>query len=259
MNNSGAILVASAFFLAGCGAEGDRIVEQIVEHSYKIEPNTRVSIHNLDGSIHIYGAQTDELKLQAIKKAYSADRLDKISVDVAVQPGAVSIRTKCPAKPRWGLSDRSGTVDYIIVLPNSCSISELELGTGEVLVEGMRGETVHARLANGRMFGHNCFGDLHLAVTNGGLDIAYGWWEYRKLSIDAEIANGNARAFIPGDASFHLLATSTNGNVANEFSEKQDRHRDGVDKIDIRIGGQPEVDLKIHATNGSIKIAEANL
>jgi Putative adhesin len=259
MNRAGAVSCAFVLLLAGCGANGVGIVEQIVEHSYKIELNARLSIHNLDGSIHIYGANAAEIKVQAIKKAYSADRLDKISVEVTVEPGVVAIETKYPPRPRWGLSDRSGTVDYIIVLPSSCSISQLELGTGEVLVEGMRGENVHARLVNGRMLGHNCFGDLHFAVTNGGLDVAYDWWEKRKFSIDAEIVNGNARAFVPGHASFHLLATSTNGDVANEFSEKQDRHSDETGKIDTTIGGRSEVDLRIHATNGNIKIAEANL
>jgi DUF4097 and DUF4098 domain-containing protein YvlB len=131
------------------------------------------------------------------------------------------------------------------------------LANGELLVEGMRGNDVHASLVNGRMLEHNCFGDLHFVVGNGGLDLAYDWWEHRKFSIDARIINGNARAVIPGDASFHLVAVSANGNIASEFNGKENRRGGLVQKIDVIVGSDSGADLKIHATNGSIKIAEA--
>jgi DUF4097 and DUF4098 domain-containing protein YvlB len=243
--------------LTGCGSGIDRTLEQIVEQTYQVEPTANLSIRNTDGSIRIYGAETREIKLEAVKKAYKRDRLDKISVNVSAQPGAVSIDTNYPPKPKWGFFDRSGTVDYTIVVPHSCNISRVELTNGELLVEGMRGKDVHASLVNGRMLEHNCFGDLHSVVANGGLDLAYDWWEYRKFSIDARIINGNARAVIPGDASFHLVAVSANGNIASEFNGKENRRGGLVQKIDVIVGSDSGADLKIHATNGSIKIAEA--
>ena len=244
--------------LSPCWGQEEGVLEEIVEQNYRIDPGATLSIRNTDGSIRIYGADIPELRLHAVKKAYRQERLQQIHIDVSAQPNAVSIETRFPPKPKWGFSDRSGTVDYIVVLPQFCSISRLELTNGEVLIEGMRGKNVHASLANGRMFGHNCFGDVHFAVTNGGLDVAYHWWEQRPFSVDAEIMNGNVRAFIPGEASFHLLATSVNGNVASDFSDKQDRHLEGVAKIDTTVGGASEANVKIHATNGSVRIVEAN-
>lgn len=196
------------------------------------------------------------MKVQAIKKAYSAERLSKIAVNVSVQPDTVSIDTQSPPKPKWGLGNRSGTVDYVIILPWYCNISQLELVNGEVEVEGMRGENVHASLGNGRLSGRNCFTDLHLAVANGKLDVAYDWWEEHRFSLDAEIVNGNARAFIPGDASFRLRASSINGNVATEFVEKKDRQRAGVRSIDLMVGNSSENEIKINAVNGGIRITE---
>jgi hypothetical protein len=252
------IFPAAALLLTGCGSGIDRTLEQIVEQTYQVEPDARISIKNTDGSIRIYGAPTREIKLQAIKKAYSRDRLSKISVNVSAQPGAISIETSYPPRAKWGFFDRSGTVDYTIVMPSSCSLTQVELINGELLVEGMRGKDVHASLVSGRMLEHNCFGDLYLTVANGGLDVAYDWWEFRKFSIDAKIINGNARALIPGDASFHLLAATTDGKIASEFSEKENRQGDLVQKIDIIIGADSGADLTIHAVNGNIKIAEAN-
>jgi DUF4097 and DUF4098 domain-containing protein YvlB len=156
------------------------------------------------------------------------------------------------------LSDRSGTVDYVIVVPWTCDIARADLTNGELLVEGMRGGEAHASLGNGRLFGHNCFTDLHVAVANGGLDIGYDWWEEHRFSLEAEIVNGNARAFIPGEAAFHLLASSVNGHVVSDFVEKEHRQASGATKIDMAVGGPAQTDIKVHAVNGSIKIAEAN-
>src|ERR1700730_6004661 len=167
------LTLALSFSAAGF-EEG--VVEDVVEKTYPIDPGAALSIRNVDGSIRIYGADITELRIQAIKKAYSAERLSKIATNISVQPGAASIDTVFPPRAKWGFSDRSGTVDYIMVIPQFCSISRLELTNGEVLIEGMRGNNVHASLANGRMFGHNCFGDVHLAVGNGGLDVGYHWW-----------------------------------------------------------------------------------
>jgi hypothetical protein len=250
------LTLAASLSLARSEERG--VLEEIVEQTYPIDPGASIDIRNVDGSIRIYGADIKELRVQAIKKAYSAERLRKIAVNVSVQPGAASIDTVFPSKPKWSFSDRSGTVDYIVVLPQFCSLSRLDLVTGEVLIEGMRGANVHANLVNGRLFSHNCFGDVHLVVTNGGLDIGYHWWEHRRFSVSAEIGNGNVRAFMPGDASFHVTAASVNGHVASDFAEKQDRRRDGVAKIDMMVGGASEANVNLHATNGSIRIADAN-
>ncbi len=242
----------------GCHPEVDRIVEQSFDHNYKVDPSARVSIKNTDGSIRVYGADTSEVKIQAIKKAYGRERLDKIVINVAAQANSVSIDTIYPPRPKFGLSDRSGTVDYVIVVPQTCTISRLELANGEVLVEGMRGGKVNANLVNGRLFDRNSFGTHELFVANGGLDIVYDWWERTDLSVDAKIVNGNVRAFIPGDAAFHLLATTVDGSISNDFSEKEERHPGPTQKVDAAVGGPSQAVVRIHATNGSIRVAEVN-
>jgi hypothetical protein len=117
---------------------------------------------------------------------------------------------------------------------------------------------VHANLTNGRLFAHNCFGDLHLAVINGGLDVIYDWWEQGRFSVEADIVNGNARAFIPGDASFHLMAEARNGKIATDFGAQKERNDGEVTKIDTVIGTAAATDIKIRATDGNIKIVETN-
>ena len=159
--------------------------------------------------------------------------------------------------PRWGLFDRSATVDYTIIVPETSKITRVELINGEVSIDGIRGGSVDASLTTGRLYAHNCFGNLRLTVDNGGLDLGYDWWEQRSFSIDAQIARGSVRAFIPGDASFHLLAESLTGKVASDFTDQKQRNGQ-VPKIDTRIGANLGPDIKIRATQGNVKIVEIN-
>src|SRR5712692_618984 len=251
-------LFLTLLLLTACGSAADRTLEQTIERTYALDPTADIRISNRDGSIRIYGSDTVEMKLQAIKKAYTAERLNDIVISVAAQPNSISIETKYLLKKAWGFSDRSGTVDYVVVVPQAAQISRLELENGEVLVEGMRGGKVKARLGSGRLFGHNCFSDLDLAVMSGNLTLAYDWWEESKFSAEAKVVDGHALAFLPSDAGFHLIAEAVHGKIANDFAEKEQRQGGPVHKIDMRIGESPEAEIKIHAADGNIRIAETN-
>src|SRR2546430_6632578 len=203
--------------LAGCGSESNSVLEETFERLHTVQPNTDISIQNHDGAVLVYGANTDELQVYATKKAYSRMRLKEIAIDVSVQPTSVSIDTKFPPRPRWALFDRSGTVDYTIVVPAAASISQLRLVAGEVLVDGMRGPSVHAWLGDGRMLAHNCFTKIDLVLQRGNLTLSYDWWEHETFSVHANIAQGNAWAFLPSASAFHLVAETAHGTIANDF------------------------------------------
>lgn len=244
--------------IAGCSDPEERLVEQTFEKSFTVNPTARLTIRNVDGAIRLYGSKTKEVKIQAIKRAYSADRLDKIIVNATGQADSVDIDTTYPPRPKLSWSDRSGIVDYTIVLPETCIVSRLELTNGEVQIEGMRDAAVSARLVNGRMFDHNGFGKHDLFVANGGLDITFDWWERRVFSVSAKIVNGNLRAFIPGDGSFHLLAAATSGNIANDFGDREQSAKGKVRKIDMYVGDSALPSIELQATEGNIGVTEAN-
>ena len=102
------ILTALLSSLTSCGSAADRTLEEIFEQSYAIEPTANVTVINGEGAVFVYGSNTNEMRVQAIKRAYTRERLKEIPVDVSVQPGSVSINTKFPPKPKWTLFDRSG-------------------------------------------------------------------------------------------------------------------------------------------------------
>jgi len=260
INRQGVRLILTALLssLTSCGSATDRTLEEIFEQSYAIEPTANVTIRNGDGAIFVYGSPANEIRVRAIKKAYTYERLKQIVINVSAQPGSVSIETNFPKKQTWGLFDRSGTVDYTIVVPQTANISRLELDNGEVLVDGMHGQTIHARLGSGQMFEHNCFSDATFSLGRGTIALTYEWWEQSKFSIRADITHGNALAFLPSDAAFHLTAEAVDGKIASDFAEQDERSAEGISKVDTLVRNGGDVTIKMHVTEGNIKIVEAN-
>ncbi len=251
----GRILLALIGLLVGCRAHE---LEQTTEQTYKIEPTASISISNGDGSIFVYGSDRAEIIVEATRRAYSQSRLDKIDIAITVQPNSAKVETRFRPRPRWSFSDRSGTVDYIIVIPQTATIRRLEMDTGEMFIKDMRGGPVRGKLKNGLLNIHNCFCDLDLAIGIGALSADFDWWEPRKFSVDARIESAKSRFVFPGEASFHLIAEAENGNIDNDFTEQEERTGDGTSKIDKVIGETPNAEIKIHVADGNIEISEQN-
>jgi hypothetical protein len=246
-------LSAVGLLLAGCGSP-TRPLEQTVEQTYPIEPTASISVENGDGTVRIYGADITEIRVVAIKRAYTIERLNKIAVRISTRPNSVSILTDFPPKPKWGISDRSGTVDYVIVVPETVNITRLKLDQGEILVEGLRGHETRARLGTGRLFVGNCFSNLSLELGTGPMFLLYDWWEPVKFSVQAKVEEGSVVAWIPGNASFHLLAEAP--GISNNFTAAE-QGRDHPRKIDSVIGPNPSARFAIDVASGSIRIMKA--
>ena len=256
------VLLASiaTCLLFSCRPPVDQTLEELIDQVYPVEPTATLSVINRDGSIRVYaaGGETRDVHVEAIKKAYSAERLKAISIKVSAQPNSISIETAYPPDSAIEFSDRSGTVDYIIVVPQTVRISKLELTNGEVQLDGIRSEEAHAQLGSGRLFAHNCFGNLDLNLKTGNLAIAYEWWEEAEFSIRATVEDGNAFAYIPTDAAFHLIAHTATGKIANDFAEKEQRTAEPINRIDMLINGGGKTTFQFETEDGNVKIAEHN-
>jgi hypothetical protein len=255
------ILAACLVALNGCGTADKVVLQEVSEKVYAVEPTAKISIHNQDGAIMVYGSEDNEVWVKSLKKAYSHERLNQIAIDISAQPGAVSILAKLPRRPKWTLRDYSGTVDFIVVVPATASISALDLNAGEVLIDNMRGPELNARLGDGRMFARDCFSNLDLTVKRGTLTLTYDWWQQDKVSARASVGQGNAWVFLPTEAAFHLLAHAVHGKVASDFNDvplpPNRSSRSGM-MIDQVVNGGGSATIHIRAEKGDIKIAEAN-
>ncbi|MGI8480481.1 MAG: hypothetical protein ACR2MF_00185 [Chthoniobacterales bacterium] len=245
-------LTFACLFSADHGARAVEVTEEIFEQSYALGPNPTLSIRDVDGLIRIYAGSGTDLKLQAIKKAFSHERLKALVIDVKADDQHVSIDTKFPERAKWGTGDRSGTVEYTLTVPATTNITNIELETGEVLIEGLQGGSAKAHLVNGWLAAHDCFGNLDLSVVNGRLDISYLWWANKEFSVNVTSQNGNVRALLPPDASADITAETGTGQIADNFSSEE--HGGIVRSLTKSIGTESGCQLNLRARNGNIRI-----
>ena len=102
--------------------------------------------------------------MKVIRKAFSQERLDELKVNVAIDGDDAVIETAFPPKPEgWSTSDRSGTVEYLINVPQHCTITKAELANGEIMIDGMRGPSVDAQVGERT---HPCAQLLHRGAVH---------------------------------------------------------------------------------------------
>ena len=229
-------------------------LQQKFKQTYALEQTGTISVENIDGSIRIYCWNEPEIKLEAIKKAYSSERLSQIAIDVAATSKSLTVKTTFPSQPGWwSFRDRSGTVDYTIIAPQTVKITNMSLANGDLLIEGLRGGSATASLSNGRIVAHNSFGDLRLRVANGALDIFYDWWEEMLFSLDLAITNGGIRAILPGAAKINLDAETVKGNITSDFGKNRFKES-RVKTLQTSTFGESAPKWKLRSINGNIRL-----
>lgn len=251
MNKRITLLVCVA--VAFVTAHGVAVVEDTVDETYSLGAEPTISIANKDGSIRVYAANVTEVHLHAVKRAYSSERLESIRVDAKAEGSSLTIDTRYPAQPA-GLSfaDRSGTVEYTLVVPMTARIARCDLNAGELLIEGLQGGSAKAHLVNGWLAVHNCFVDADASIVNGKLDIAYDWWQSAKsFTVNAQSVNAGVRALIPPDGAVAINAEAQSGRVANNFSDEVPGQI--VRSISTVIGAG-DAQLNLRSTAGDIRI-----
>jgi hypothetical protein len=237
------------------GSAGE-VLEDVVERRFPLDPSGTFSLRAIDGTVEIFGTDSQEVKIVAVKKAFSPERLNAIAIRVDARQNAVNIETTPPPAPRHQFSDRSGTVEYTINIPQTARIARVELPTGELVIDGMRGASIAASLGSGQLVIHNCFCDQTIHVNQGGLNVFFDWMEEHPISIEAKIEDGNLSARLPTDAAFHMHAVAKEGHVSSDFSPMGTRQRGDDSEINEVIGDGPATRLTFRAGEGNIHVSE---
>jgi DUF4097 and DUF4098 domain-containing protein YvlB len=247
-------LLAGLALWTGCKGGVDKTLEQVVEETHHLEADGNLHIKNVDGTIRLYGWDNPEVQVRATKKAYSAERLRAITLQVASHPGSLSIETIFPPGKKWSLRDRSGVVDYVIVMPQQLKKIELELINGEISIDGLRDGNAHASVVNGRISARNCFTNLDYEAKNGAIDFYYNWWEAGAYLAKAAIPNGAISVFLPGDASFHVEAETQGGSIISNLIDEDEHPHDHRKKLTRTFGSDRGPMFKFNAVSGNIRI-----
>jgi DUF4097 and DUF4098 domain-containing protein YvlB len=250
-------MLSAVLLVSGCSKQLDRASTEVVERTYLIDPTARLTIRNLSGSISIRGSDTEELKLQAIKRGESQAELKDININVVAETGSISISTSMLPQKKGSRRAPASMVDYVLVVPRTITIARLELEEGKVLIEGMTGEDVRANVVDGQVTIRNCSRNIYIALVNGDLDLSYRDWGEAPFTAYAQITRGNARISIPRAASFHARAETESGKISNDFADMVQLNGGSLRKIDLSVGPNARAEFAVRVTTGDISIAAA--
>jgi hypothetical protein len=232
------------------------VLEDVVERRFPLDPSGTFSLRAIDGTVEIFGTDSQEVKIVAVKKAFSPERLNAIAIRVDARQDVVNIETTPPPAPRHHFLDRSGTVEYTINIPETARIARVELPNGNLVIDGMRGASNAANLGSGQLVTHNCFCDQTIHVNHGELSVLFDWLEENPITIEGVIEAGNALARMPTDATFEVDAVAKQGHVSSAFSPMGTRQRDDDSEISEVIGDAPATKLTFRAGEGNIHVSE---
>ncbi|HVF44650.1 MAG TPA: DUF4097 family beta strand repeat-containing protein [Pyrinomonadaceae bacterium] len=224
--------------------------------TYPLSAAGRVSLSNINGSVRISAWDRNEVRVDAVKRAATQERLREAEIQVSASSGAIEIETEYP-EYRWRDGERHenpASVEYTLTVPRGARVEEVSLVNGGLSLEGLSGP-VHASSVNGKVTARGLTGPVNLSVVNGrleaSLDSVGG-----SGSVSLSAVNGPLVATLPSDSNATVRADTVHGSITNDFN------------LPVRVGeyvgrelagrlGQGGTRVSLNNVNGSIQIKRA--
>ncbi|HKS27455.1 MAG TPA: DUF4097 family beta strand repeat-containing protein [Pyrinomonadaceae bacterium] len=241
-------------------AQQDRLQEEF-HQTYQLSPQGRIQLENISGNVRVTGWDRSEVKVDAVKSAYTRERLDE--AQIVVEPGTDSLRiyTKYPESNQSFRSDQQGRlnnparVEYTLFVPRGARIDSIEVVSGGVSLEGLTGD-VHASSVSGSVTARGLVGEARLSTVSGSVEA-----DFTQLSAAKSIAlasvSGTVTITLPSDANASLRANNVSGGIRNDFGLPV-RKGDYVGYDLAGQLGQGATRIKLANVSGQINIRRAN-
>jgi putative adhesin len=225
--------------------------------TYPLSANGRIQLDNINGPAHIKAWDREEVKVDAIKRAGSKERLQEAKIKIEASKDSISIRTEYPDHDHtfWkdNRHDDPASVEYTLTVPRNARLAEVNLVNGNLDVEGVAGE-VHASCVNGKLTAVNLGGRTELSTVNGRLEASL-----ENLASPVEVSSVNASVLLtlPSDAKADVEASTVSGSISNDFGIPVSHHRFVGHEMRGELGGGG-ADVRVSNVNGRIEIRHAN-
>ena len=234
--------------------KGDELTEEF-HQSYPLTATGRVSIANINGNVHISGWDRSEVKVDAVKRAYSAERLSEVTIDVTNTADSVIIKTKYPERNQtWDSRNRENnpaSIEYTLTVPRGARIDGVALVNGSLDIEGVQGE-VRASLVNGKVTANDLSGEANLSTVNGAIEVN-GARLAESKGVTLNSVNGSIVLNMPSGANAQVRASTVHGPITNDFGLTVEEGQYVGRSLTGQIGsGGPRI--RLNNVNGSIAI-----
>jgi len=247
------ILLISSIAL---GSDQGKLTEEF-HKTYPLSAQGRIEVENLNGPVYISSWDRDEVKVDAVKSAWTKERLDEARIEIRSGQDDLSIRTEYPDHDQTFNSDdrhnNPASVEYTLTVPRQARLDEIKVVNGRLDVQDVAGE-VRASCVNGRIQARNLQGPAELDTVNGELDASVSQLTSSRLKLSS--VNGALRVTLPSDAKADIQASTVSGNISDDFGLPVKRHHFVGQSLHGELGGGG-AEVKLSNVNGTIEIRHA--
>ncbi|HZH90594.1 MAG TPA: DUF4097 family beta strand repeat-containing protein [Pyrinomonadaceae bacterium] len=254
----GALLLASAGAFAQTDAARDAVREEF-HQSYPLSARGSVTLKNISGAVRIVAWDRAEVRVDAVKRAETRERLDEARITVDASADSVRIETRYPEDAfRYERGDnrrRNGaSVDYILSVPRGARLESIELISGRLDIENVTGG-VKASCISGQFTARNLSGDAKLSNVSGTLEATFD-----KLDDMNNVTLGNVSGqivlTIPSDTNGTIKANTLTGRITNDLGLPVRRGEYVGHDMSGQLG-RGGARIKLNNVSGGIKIQRA--
>lgn len=249
------MLVGGAAAARAQGGDEGQLTKEF-SATYPLAPDGRVRLKNINGRARITGWEREEVKIEAVKRAHTQQRLDEANIDVQATADSVQIRTVYPSSElnfERGSRNNPAAVDYVLTVPRTARLESVELINGPLELDGLAGE-VRAALVNGQLTARNLAGDARLTTVNGRLEAEFDRLGAGTVALSS--VNGQVVVRLPAETDATVRASTVHGGIENDLGLPVRRGRYVGQSLAGQLGaGSGRV--KLDNVNGAIQIHRA--
>lgn len=258
----GMLLLASvgAFAQAESTPRNGNELREEFHQSYPLSAQGRVTLKNISGAVRIMAWDRAEVRVDAVKRASTRERLDEAKITVDASADSVNIETRYPENEfRYDSDDKRrhrnyASVDYTLSVPRGARLESIELISGELDIENVTGG-VKASCISGRFTARNLAGDARLSNVSGVLEATF-----ERLDDASNVTLSNVSGLlvvvIPSDTNGTIKANTLSGSIANNLGLPVRRGEYIGNDLSGQLG-RGGARLKLNNVSGEIKIQRA--
>jgi DUF4097 and DUF4098 domain-containing protein YvlB len=230
------------------------------EQVYQLNPNGRVSVSNVNGSVTVEAWDNPQVKLEAVKISDSRESLSEVEIKVDAQANSFRVEAEYESGRNRG-GDKNWKiykkleVEFRLMVPRTAFLDEIETVNGSVTVSNFTNYTKISAV-NGNVNATNLRGTANLSTVNGTVEADFDRLE-QGSKISLETVNGRVNLTIPSDSNATMKADTVNGSIKNDFGLPV-RKGEYVGKDLYGRIGNGEVQIKLSSVNGGLLIARKN-
>jgi DUF4097 and DUF4098 domain-containing protein YvlB len=231
-----------------------------VHRTFPLAADGRISLENISGAVKITAWDRNEVKLDAVKRAYTRERLDEVKIGIVSDANSLDISTEYPERNyRYNDNNKDrreshARVDYTLTVPRGARLDGVELVSGSLDIEGLTGD-VKASLVSGSVTARGLSGEAKLSTVSGRLDATFNRLDAAK-PISLGSVSGQLIVTIPSDANAQLRASTVSGQITNDFGLPV-RRGDYVGRDLAGTLGSGGPRIKLSNVSGQISIKHA--